>query len=613
MSHAESQLPSASKISMRHLYLYTHLLIAEANKRGRKVRIVWANIKTASIGPDPTVKNGLLMTLPKMASLGTEEDLQLIEGLIAHEIACHGLHTDFSVPLKPGVAGTLLNILEDPRGELLARPKYPGANSKIHKALTILTKKGIFHSPDPKKETPPSILTGWLVTELRSEELNQTCLHGFSTEYRALAIATFGSDLVDKVKAIAIRGCHATDTQGASNAADEIVTLLKLAKDERSNSKAGDENQQSANGSQSDSSGDQSKPTAGSENQQHSDGDWSNSPNDQSKSTGGSDTQQTGNTGRGDSSKISDAIDKVLNANKADFGDFAKGLEDVISENLPGVTRKWGGGYQPDNSNEMQEQRLSKAGGSFENRKQLRAGAQKTAAMLAVTFEDLIETITQSEVKTTDEGRLNTRKLWRYAVGDDQVFTKRREGESIDTCFYLLGDESISMGSQFGPEPEEGLEDNRITAHDACKRVSVAVGEVLNNVSIPVGIATYNTVVREWHGFDDSWASTLQRYCPVPKSGTKTHLAVVWALKKLIDRQEARKILVVITDGDPGDSEILKSAIEESAGMGIEVRFVLIGDSYHKHYLDAGMVCGVAKTDNDLASAVFGALKQGIV
>nr|WP_235210203.1 VWA domain-containing protein [Pseudomonas putida] len=129
----------------------------------------------------------------------------------------------------------------------------------------------------------------------------------------------------------------------------------------------------------------------------------------------------------------------------------------------------------------------------------------------------------------------------------------------------------------------------------------------------PVGIATYNTVIREWHAFEDSWASTLQRYMPTPKGQTKTHLAVVWALKKLIDRPEARRILIVITDGDPGNSDMLRSAVDEAALMGIEVRFVLIGDEHYNLFQDAGMACGVAKTDNDLATAVFAALKQGFV
>ncbi|WP_240635066.1 VWA domain-containing protein [Pseudomonas hunanensis] len=575
MDLAQAQLPAKSNVSMRHIYLYTHLLIAEANKAGRRVRIIWGNIKTASIGPDHQESGGLLLTLPQTAAMGTDEDLELINGLLDHEILCHGLHTDFSVVMKPDISGTLLNVLEDPRGELLAKPRFRGANTNIHNALKILKKRGIFHGPIAGQETPQSILVAWLVTELRSELLEQTCLQEFSVAYRALAVETFGSALVDQVKAIAVKGCNAPDTLGANKAANEIVDLLKLAKD-----------QQTAAPKQGPGSPSETQGEPGSPGQTE---------------------------GKGQPGDISDALNQVLSASQSDCGSYAKGLEDIICSSLPGINQNRAGGYQPDLSNEMQEMSLSKSGGSFENRRLLRAGAQKTAAMLSATFEQFIEAITQNEVLTTNEGRLNTRKLWRYAVGDDQIFTKRKQAEEIDTCFYLLGDESLSMKSRLGPEPEKDKDDNRITAQEACNRVSVAVGEVLNNTSIPVGIATYNTVVREWHAFEDSLASTLQRYMPTPKGQTKTHLAVVWALKKLIDRPEARRILIVITDGDPGNSDMLRSAVDEAALMGIEVRFVLIGDEHYNLFQDAGMACGVAKTDNDLATAVFAALKQGFV
>lgn len=607
MGHFEAQLPSASKISLRHLYLYTHMLIAEANKNGRKVRIVWDNISTASIGPDPLIPGGLLMTLPKMAALGTEEDVVLIEGLISHEIVCHGLHTDFSVPLKPGITGDLFNILEDPRGELLGIPKYAGANQKIHAALRILKAKGIFRGPDLTRETPPSILASWLVTELRSELLKQDCLSEFAKAYRALAVDTFGSDLVGQVKQIALDGCHAKDSQGASDAADRIVALLKLAKDnqaakgkpnEKSGASGSGEGQPSP-GTANDQSG---NPPPGQGDQQGQGGNPSPAQGNPNGQAGHPSPAQ------GD---LSSAIDQILNASSKDLGPFGKGLEEILTENTKALTKS-GGGYQPDNASEMQEQRLSKTGGSIENRARLRAGAQKTAAMLSLTFEDMIETVTKSETRRTTEGKLNTRSLWRYPLGEEKLFTKTTEGESIDTCFYLLGDESSSMDSKFGQAPGPREVDTRITAHEACKRVSVAVGEVLHNLSIPVGIATYNTVVREWHAFDESWASTLQRYAPTAASGTKTHLAVVWALKKLIDRPEARKILIVATDGDPGDSDVLKAAIAESSSLDIEVRFVLIGDRYKGQYASAGLNFGVALTESELAKAVFGALKQAV-
>ncbi|MBJ2288278.1 hypothetical protein JFT66_29485 [Pseudomonas sp. MF6755] len=455
MGHFEA-LPSASKLSMRHLYLYTHMLIAEANRAGRKVRIVWAHISTASIGPDSTTPGGLVMKLPKMAALGSEEDVVLIDGLISHEIICHGLHTDFSVPMKPGIAGDLFNILEDPRGELLGKSKYPGANQKIHAAIRILKAKGVFRGPELAQETPPSILASWLVTELRSELLNQDCLTEFAKAYRALAVDTFGANLVGQVKQIALDGCHAGSSQGACDAADRIVALLKFAKD--------------------------------------------NSP-DKPKSSENGDGNGNGN-GEPQPSKgdLSSTIDQVLNASSNELGPFGKGLEEVLSANNKALSKS-GGGYQPDNANEMQELRQSKTGGSIQNRAHLRAGAQKTAAMLSLTFEDMIETVTKSETRRTTEGKLNTRALWRYPLGEEKLFTKTTEGESIDTCFYLLGDESSSMASKFGPVPAQPDADKRITAHEACKRVSVAVGEVLNNLSIPVGIATYNNVVREWCGF----------------------------------------------------------------------------------------------------------------
>jgi hypothetical protein len=584
---------------MRHLYLYTHMLIAEANKNGRKVRIVWDFISTASIGPDPTIPGGLVMTLPKMAALGTEEDIVLIEGLISHEIVCHGLHTDFSVPLKPGITGDLFNILEDPRGELLGIPKYPGANQKIHAALRILTAKGVFRGPELARETPPSILASWLVTELRSELLKQDCLSAFAKAYRDLAVDTFGSDLVGQVKQIALDGCHARDSQGASDAADRIVALLKLAKDNPAAKSKPNENS-AAGGSG------EGQPSPGNASGQS--GNPSPAQSDQ-KGQGGIPSPAQGD--------LSSAIDQILNASSKDLGPFGKGLEEILSANTDALSKP-GGGYQPDSANEMQELALSKKGGSIANRASLRAGAQKTAAMLSLTFEDMIETVTKSETRRTTEGKLNTRLLWRYPLGEEKLFTKTTEGESIDTCFYLLGDESLSMGSKLGPEPEKPKDgtpvkpedDTRITAHEACKRVSVAVGEVLNNLSIPVGIATYNKVVREWHAFDENWASTLQRFAPNPTNGTNTHLAVVWALKKLIDRPEARKILIVATDGDPGNIDVLKAAIAESSCLGIEVRFVLIGDSYKDKY--AGLNFGVALTENELAKAVFGALKQAV-
>ena len=135
---------TAQKTSMRHLYLYTYLLLDEVKRAGRPIRIEWSNMPTASIGPDPQNEKGLVMKLSNMAATGTEEDAILLRALVAHEILCHGNNTDFSVKLPSGLAGRLTNPLEDARGELLASKAYGGSRKVIREGIEILTQRGIF-------------------------------------------------------------------------------------------------------------------------------------------------------------------------------------------------------------------------------------------------------------------------------------------------------------------------------------------------------------------------------------------------------------------------------------------------------------------------------------
>jgi hypothetical protein len=151
-----SQAQKFSKPSMRHLYLYTHLLLQEANKQGRRVRLEWAQIATASIGPDPTSKADLVLRLPHMASVGTEEDARLLRALIPHEILCHGHHTDFTVVPDPCIGGVLENVLEDPRGELRSLKPFPGSAKVIREGIEILVDREVFKGLSPECDEHPA-------------------------------------------------------------------------------------------------------------------------------------------------------------------------------------------------------------------------------------------------------------------------------------------------------------------------------------------------------------------------------------------------------------------------------------------------------------------------
>lgn len=203
------------------------------------------------------------------------------------------------------------------------------------------------------------------------------------------------------------------------------------------------------------------------------------------------------------------------------------------------------------------------------------------------------------ERPSSTEGRLRPNKVARVATGDLRVFQKKKRSEELDTCLYFLNDESASMGETFG----------NITRREAAGRVAVAAGEVCDNASIPFGLASYSTSVREWQPIGGNWAKTLSLFAAAAENYTNTHLAVVWAIKRLIHRKEGRKILCIITDGDPGELNVLEAAILEAKRFCVEVRFVLIDKQYEGYYRTLSAAFGVANSPHELAEAVFGSLQ----
>lgn len=633
---------TAQKTSMRHLYLYTYLLLDEVKRAGRPIRIEWSNMPTASIGPDPQNEKGLVMKLSNMAATGTEEDAILLRALVAHEILCHGNNTDFSVKLPSGLAGRLTNPLEDARGELLASKAYGGSRKVIREGIEILTQRGIFKGPDADASTlhPAEVLFGWLITELRSELLGQKCLEDFSVAYRKLAIQTFGTKLTSQVKAEALKAAHAVNTQGAADASKRIVELLELAakeppppapqdgtgqgdSDDQSNQgdqdqpgNQGDQDQgnQDQTGDQGDSDEKNGQDEQGNGDDQDGPGDQGNAGNSGDQDTGDRSTDNmsaddtsgaTGQNGSNPSSgfpayepsydDLQQAIADVLDSTDADAGNYGKGLEDVLCEGNEAMQQATGGSH----SNEMREIDAPTNVRPPEHRAQLRSAARSTAATLALKMEELLEAHSMVERTNATEGRLRPNKVARVATGDLRVFQKKNRSEELDTCLYFLNDESASMGETFG----------NITRREAAGRVAVAAGEVCDNANIPFGLASYSTSVREWQPMDGDWAKTLNLFTAAAKDCTNTHLAVVWALKRLLDRKESRKILCVTTDGDPGDLNVLEAAIQEAKRFGVEVRFVLIDKEYEHHYRGLSAAFGVATNPHQLAEAVFGSLE----
>lgn len=169
-------------------------------------------------------------------------------------------------------------------------------------------------------------------------------------------------------------------------------------------------------------------------------------------------------------------------------------------------------------------------------------------------------------------GRLHAASLHRIKVGDDRVFSRKEEAQSLSTAVTLLMDNSGSMsGSRlklatetayalgtvlnklgiafecigFTSNPNPGR-DYMEALHQAAKSYPIAR-------SLPLNMPKFKA-------FDERWTiPVMQRFAavfsgkaPCSMNCTPEGCGLEFAAKRLIARPEQRKILICMTDGEPG-------------------------------------------------------------
>ena len=195
----------------------------------------------------------------------------------------------------------------------------------------------------------------------------------------------------------------------------------------------------------------------------------------------------------------------------------------------------------------------------------------------------------KSLLRRQSEGTLDMKSLWKIPTGDIRVMKRRRIGFTIDKevdpnslAVYILVDESTSM-----------LNYNRI-GH--AKEAVAVLGEVLNELNIPFAITGYTvmeSLVRLlYKRFDEDYTTVRTRLVEISgKGGTYTQEHILYALRKLSERRERKKILLVITDSESVESpvrfEMAKELAEES---GVELLGLGINTSDMQRYFDRFVV-----------------------
>lgn len=225
-------------------------------------------------------------------------------------------------------------------------------------------------------------------------------------------------------------------------------------------------------------------------------------------------------------------------------------------------------------------------------------------------------------------GRLHSPSLYRVLQNDPRVFQRKEEHQSKDTAVMLLVDNSGSMNGA-----------KMATAMQA----SYALAQTLERVNIPNEIIGFTTgslshaAVTQYHqetakGIRFCRASTIvmpvykqfsERVTPAVKRRIAYQVNVQYGLNnntdgesleyaalRLIPRRERRKVMLVLSDGQPvgsGSGWHLKDTVKKLTKMGIETVGIGINSNAVENFYPRSMVLNRVE---DLPVAVMGELKR---
>lgn len=550
------------------------------------------------ISGDQAYTNGRIINLPSMPD--SKEAALLARGYIDHESA-HIRFTDFSVKSSSTMLKNLTNILEDIRIEKMMGAKYPGCRSNLKDLAEHLKEKGSF---TPSLQNPPQTLMAWLCARGRLT-LNQdfsdilaiasNSVSGFlGTGYQGLL------NLTERIP-------NLVSTRDSQSMAEEIMRLIQDEMKQQEQERKQPESQTSKNSGSADSS-DSTGSSGQGEGNQAEDGesskgnqsvqpdqgadDSSSGGNNTSEAEGGdSSPEATGGTSSSSKSGASpgekgdgnpEALREILDCDAGGFGDVGEILKQELMTEGEAAGMN-GGVFLPPEATlrtfpiEVHETR-------------------RHTALLRARLSGLIQAsrLRRRHARRTGN-KIDNRVVHRLALHDTRLFLHQEEKTEVNTAIMILVDRSGSMQHQ---------------KIEVASKTAFVVAEALDSIpgcfaavaAFPVG---NNDGVASLVRFGERPSPT--RFGMSAGGGTPLAQALYWAGVELLKREEPRKILLAVTDGEPDDRRTSIRAIRWLERVGVEpMGLGICEESVRSLFPTHGVVYRV----EELPSALFGMLQE---
>ena len=501
-------------------------------------------------------------------------------GFVGHETG-HIAFTDTKVvelvktQKNPNTFFGMMNLLEDIRMEKLQKARFPGVSDNLDKLFAILVAEGVYALPKADSK-PISIMNNWMLNKLRYDLLNQGAFKELAEGSDEVFEKTLPENTRIRLEALAYDVDNAKSTQDVFNLTFEIMKMIEeeAEKEQEKEEQEAQAKQQQQAQSQSNNSTQSSQSQSGDADDSSDDtADGSSQDTGNSNGSGqdagdGDDAQSaSGSNGAGDSNddqaqKMSDVLKSILGAGKdSQYQDIGDVLADQINTiKTEANARDYDGSGSLRVFNAVKHP--SKGRNSdydFQARRAVNALKQKLHTML--------QSQTFNEVTRSDRGsRFSSRHLHEVKLGG-KVFEKRTEGIDIDLAATLLIDISPSMSSndKLKIAALSGYATAEALASVQGVSTAVAVFPTVSGIDYLTSFGTKPVVNAE--SFNQ-----LAVFGDTPLSDAMARVSI-----DLIQQAQARKILIVITDGEPNHNDQSDKIIMAAINAGVEIMGVGIG------------------------------------
>ena len=470
---------------------------------------------------------------------------QIAWGYLAHE-AAHIRHTNFDMVKKASskpIRKALLNIIEDVRIENELAKDYPGTRRSISQVIEYMVDTQQMCVPEQLE--PASNLQAWLLFRLRCHFLGQKALTPLYQAVDERVRQLFPAAAMSRLSAMLTAVPSLVSTGEVLKLVDAIVSMLE---------------------EESRPPQDESDADGGDDIGQDASNDSNNSSDSQTPEAASSAMGDAAETGDSDHSDQADNLRQALEASAAQFepDTFAQ-VAEVLSEQAEGHQ-----GVTPLS--------LPQAEHAMLGDEAILTLSASESAQIRARLRGMVQSSQDNRNHAKRHGlRVATHRLAASQAGESRLFIQRQPRIAPNAAVHLLVDISGSMGKPIG-------EGNRKYFHVA-NEAALALAMALEGIPGVVPAVSYFPGIHQEVSIallpKQSVRHRAACFDQKPRGCTPMAQAMWFAANSLLAQKQKRKLMIVLTDGDPDDWAATHDIVDrcrrsgfELLGIGIQTRSV---------------------------------------